>query len=120
MLTRKEKYIMEHVYQKCSGKKSCLITPREVISYAADRYVMFPQELDKIMTNLSYDNYIDLVKSDKKGQAIFCVSLKMKGEGFHRELVNNKRTWFFLLGRTVILAAISVAVTFLLKWIFTR
>ena len=81
---------------------------------------MFPQELDKIMTNLSYDNYIDLVKSDKKGQAIFCVSLKMKGEGFHRELVNNKRTWFFLLGRTVILAAISVAVTFLLKWIFTR
>lgn len=120
MLTRKEKYIMEYVYQRCFGKKSCLITPREVISYASDRYVMYPQELDKIMTNLSYDNYIDLVKSDKRGEMIFCVSLKMKGEGFHRELDNNKRTWAFYIGRTVLLAVISVAVTLLLKMIFKK
>lgn len=120
MLTRKEKYIMEYVYQKCTGKKSCLITPREVISYASDRYVMYPNELDKIMTNLSYDNYIDLVKSDKRGEMVFCVSLKMKGEGFHRELDNNKRTWAFYIGRTVLLAVISVAVTLLLKLIFSR
>ncbi|MBQ8430485.1 MAG: hypothetical protein IJX26_00865 [Clostridia bacterium] len=118
MLTSKEKYIMEYVYQKCFGKKSCLITPREVISYASDKYVMYPNELEKIMTNLSYDNYIELVKSDKKGEPVFCVALKMKGEGFHRELVNNKRTWAFNIGRTVLLAVISVAVTLLLKWIF--
>ena len=118
MLTRKEKYIMEYVYQKCSGKKSSLITPREVISYAADRYVMYPNELEKIMTNLSYDNYIELVKSDKRGEAVFCVSLKMKGEGFHRELVNDKRTWVFNIGRTVLLALISVAVTLFFKWVF--
>ena len=60
-------------------------------SFVADKYVLFPEELEKIMTNLSYDNYIELFKSDKRGSPVFCVSLKLKGEGFHRELTNNKR-----------------------------
>lgn len=117
MLTPKEKYVMEYVYQRCTGKKSCLITPREVISFVADKYVMYPNELEKIMTNLSFDNYIELVKSDKKGELIFCISLKMKGEGFHRELTNAKRTWAYYIGRTVILAVLSVLIGFLLKLI---
>ena len=118
MLSLKEKYIMEYVYQKCQGKKSCLISPREIISYAADKYVIFPDELEKIMTNLSYDNYIELFKSDKKGSPVFCVSLKLKGEGFHREITNNKRNLWFMLGRTVILAVISAIVTLLIRLIF--
>lgn len=107
MLSQKEKYIMEYVYQKCTGKKSCLISPRDVVSYAADKYEMYPSDIDRIMTNLSYDNYIDLVKTDKKGEPVFCVSLKMKGEGFHRELTNNKRTWAFSIFRTCLLAVIT-------------
>ena len=41
MLTLKERYVMEYVYQKCQGKKSCLISPREIISFVADKYVLF-------------------------------------------------------------------------------
>jgi len=107
MLTFKEKYIMEYVYQKCKDKKSCLISPREIISFVADKYVIFPEELEKIMTNLSYDNYIELFKSDKKGNPVFCVSLKLKGEGFHRELTNNRRNWLFWIGRSAILAVVA-------------
>lgn len=121
MLTFKEKYVMEYVYQKCQGKKSCLISPREIISFCADKYVLMPDELEKIMTNLSYDNYIELFKSDKKGNPVFCVSLKLKGEGFHRELTNNKRNIMFLLGRTCILAVISGLIGilfFLLRHLF--
>ena len=70
MLTFKESYVMEYVYQKCQGKKSCLISPREIISFCADKYVLMPDELEKIMTNLSYDNYIELFKSDKKGKRL--------------------------------------------------
>ena len=98
---------MEYVYQKCQGKKSCLISPREIISHVADKYVIFPEELEKIMNNLNYDNYIELVKSDKKGNPVFCVSLKLKGEGFHRELTNNKRNWLFWIGKSVILAVVA-------------
>ena len=115
MLTFKEKYIMEYVYQKCQGKKSCLISPREIISFAAERYVIFPEELEKIMTNLSYDNYIELFKSDKKGSPVFCVSLKIKGEGFHRELTNNTRNWLFWLGRSALLAAVGAIVGVIIR-----
>ena len=118
MLTFKEKYVMEYVYQKCQGKKSCLISPREIISFCADKYVLMPDELEKIMTNLSYDNYIELFKSDKKGNPVFCVSLKLKGEGFHRELTNNKRNIWWTVGRTCILAIISTLIGCLIKLIF--
>lgn len=112
MLSFKEKYVMEYVYQKCQGKKSCLISPREIISFVADKYVLFPDELEKIMTNLSYDNYIELFKSDKKGSPVFCVSLKIKGEGFHRELTNNKRNLWFSIGSKVALAVLGAVVAF--------
>lgn len=118
MLTFKEKYVMEYVYQKCQGKKSCLISPREIISFVADKYVLFPEELEKIMTNLSYDNYIELFKSDKKGNPVFCVSLKLKGEGFHRELTNNKRNIWWTIGRTCLLAVMSALIGGLIKIIF--
>ena len=118
MLTFKEKYVMEYVYQKCQGKKSCLISPREIISFVADKYVIFPEELEKIMTNLSYDNYIELFKSDKKGNPVFCVSLKLKGEGFHRELTNNKRNIWWNVGKTCILAIMSALIGGLIKIIF--
>ena len=115
MLTFKEKYVMEYVYQKCQGKKSCLVSPREIISFAADKYVIYPEELEKIMTNLSYDNYIELFKSDKKGSSVYCVSLKIKGEGFHRELSNNKRNFWFLFGRTCLFAVITALIGVLIR-----
>lgn len=115
MLTRKEKYIMEYLYQRCSGKNSCLINPREIITFASDKYIMGHGEVDKIITNLVYDSYIDMAKSDKKGEMVYCVSLKLKGQGFHRELVNDKRTTAVYIGRTVILAILSFLITWLLK-----
>lgn len=100
------------------GKKSSLISPRDIITFCSDKFVIFPAELDTIMTNLCFDNYIDLVRSDKKGEPIFVVSLKQKGEGFYRELDNNKKTWYFLLTRTVILALLGFIISLILKLIF--
>lgn len=117
MLTFKEKYVMEYVYQRCQDKKSCLISPREIISFAADKYVIYPEELEKIMSNLSYDNYIELFKSDKKGSPVFCVSLKMKGEGFHRELTNIKRNFWLLLGRSCLFAALGAIIGVIVRLI---
>ena len=105
---------MEYVYQKCQGKKSCLISPREIISFADDKYVLFADEIEKIMTNLSYDNYIDLLKSDKKGSPVYCVSLKLKGEGFHRELTNNKRNLWWSIGSKILLAVIGAVTAFII------
>jgi hypothetical protein len=118
MLSRKEKYIMEYLYQKCMGKNSCLINPREIITFASDKYIMYPPEVEKIVTNLVYDNYIDVAKSDKKGEMVYCISLKIKGQGFHRELANDKRSIMTNIGRTVALAILSFLITWLLKVLF--
>lgn len=100
------------------GKKNSLITPREVISFASDKFIMTTEDLDGIMRNLEYDNYIDLTRTDKKGEQVFIVGLKTKGEAFYRELTNNKRTWYFLITRTIMLAILSFIITFLLGLIF--
>ena len=115
MLTRKERYIMEYLYQRCIGKNSCLISPREIITFVSDRYIMYPPEIEKIVTNLMYDNYIDMAKSDRKGEMVYCMSLKLKGQGFHRELVNDKRSIMVNVGRTVLLAILSFLITWILK-----
>ena len=82
MLNSREKYVMKYLYQKCMGKKNSLITPREVISFASDKFIMTTEDLDGIMRNLEYDNYIDLTRTDKKGEQVFIVGLKTKGEAF--------------------------------------
>lgn len=118
MLSRKERYIMEYLYQRCIGKNSCLISPREIVTFASDRYIMYSPEVEKIITNLVYDNYIDMAKSDRKGEMVYCVSLKLKGQGFHRELVNDKRSIMANVGRTVLLAILSFIITCILRLIF--
>ncbi|MBO4936714.1 MAG: hypothetical protein J6C90_00100 [Clostridia bacterium] len=118
MLNSREKYVMKYLYQKCMGKKNSLITPREVISFVSDKFIMTTEDLDGIMRNLEYDNYIDLTRTDKKGEQVFIVGLKTKGEAFYRELTNNKRTWYFLITRTIMLAILSFIITFLLGLIF--
>ena len=110
---------MKYLYQKCMGKKNSLITPREVISFASDKFIMTTEDLDGIMRNLEYDNYIDLTRTDKKGEQVFIVGLKTKGEAFYRELTNNKRTWYFLITRTIMLAILSFIITFLLGLILS-
>ena len=118
MLNSREKYVMKYLYQKCMGKQSSLIAPRDVISFVSDKFIMTPEDLDQIMTNLVFDNYIDMVRTDKKGEPVFCVSLKTKGEGFYRELSNSKRTWYFLITRTIALAILSFIITLILKLLF--
>ena len=130
MLSRKERYIMEYLYQRCSDKNSCLINPREIITFASDRYIMYPPEVEKIVTrekektgiktlrtgyNRVFGYYIEVAKSDKKGEMVYCVSLKLKGQGFHRELLNDKRSIMVNVGRTVVLAILSFLITWGLK-----
>ena len=45
---------MEYLYQKCTGKTSCLINPREIITFASDRYIMYPPEVEKIVIKDKY------------------------------------------------------------------
>ena len=115
MLNRKEKKVMQFLYENCSGKQSCLIEPDDILNYLQPKFDVNNIELEQILSALVLENYIDMVNSDKNGKLVYCVSLKSKGEGFLREQQNAKKNLYIILTRTVILACVSFAVTLLLK-----
>lgn len=119
MLNGKEKKVMQYLFDACSGKKSCLVEPDDILNYLLPKYEINNIELDQILNALVLENYIDLVNSDKNGKLVYCVSLKTKGEGFERERKNAKKNVYIILTRTIILACISFAVTLILRAIFS-
>jgi len=118
MLNKVEKQIMKYFYSRCYNKESCLIKPDDIkISLIPDLEIN-DTELDRAVNNLIYDGYIDLVVSDNKGSPIYCVSLKSKGQAFLREMENTKKENRYLIIRSIALALLGVAVTWIIKLIF--
>lgn len=119
MLNSLEKDVMFLLHDKCANKESVLISPNQIIISLLPKHQLSVKELDKVINNLILDGYIDVINSDNKGNTIYCVSLKMKGIAFKRDLVNQKKNNRYLLIRTIILAVISVTVTLILRAIFS-
>ena len=119
MLNSLEKAVMLILYEKCVNKESVLISPNQIIISLLPKYQISLKELDKIINNLILDGYIDVINSDNKGKPIYCVSLKMKGIAFKREMTQKKKNNRYLLARTVILALLSVTITLILRNILT-
>jgi hypothetical protein len=119
VLNSLEKAVMLLLHDKCANKESVLISPNQIIISLLPKYQLTVKELDKIINNLILDGYIDVINSDNKGNTIYCVSLKMKGIAFKRDMLNQKKNNRYLLGRTIILAIISVTITLILRAIFS-
>jgi hypothetical protein len=114
-----EKAVMLLLYEKCVNKESVLISPTQLIISLLPKYEVTEKELDKIMNNLILDGYIDVINSDNKGNPIYCVSLKMKGISFQRDLINHKKNNQYTILKTIVLAAISTMVAIILRIIFS-
>ena len=119
MLNSVEKAVMFLLYDKCASKESVLISPNQIIIPLIPKFELSQKELDKIINNLIVDGYIDVINSDNKGNPIYCVSLKMKGIAFKRDMLNQRKNNRYLIARTVALAILSVTVTLILRAIFS-
>lgn len=119
MLSFKEKRVMSFLYERCKDKKSCLISPAEIIDFLMPKYELNEAEISQILNGLELDNYISLTNSDNNGKLVYCISLKQKGQAFERDKKGQKKQWFWWVSRTVILAIISFVVGIILKAIFT-
>ena len=120
MLNRKEKIIMQYLFDTCmSNDNKCLLSAKDISVAVYSKVDMTEYEVDEIIKNLSLDEYIDVIYSDKKGQTVYCISLDEKGKAFAREKHNNKVTINMLILRTVLLAILSFVVGLILKAIFT-
>lgn len=118
MLNKIEKQIMKYFYNRCVNKESCFIKPEDIkISFIPELEINDTQ-LDRAVNNLIYDGYIDLVETDNRGSSIYCVSLKSKGQAFLREMENTKKENRYLIIRSIVLALLGLAVTWIIRLIF--
>ena len=117
MLSVKERKIMSFIYEKCFGRGGVLVSPAEFLSELNDPNLS-AAGLARIVRDLAYDGYIDVIETDRKGEFIYCINLLEKGSAFPRELANQRRDFVMRIVTTIGLAVLSFAVGLVLKSIF--
>ena len=85
MLTKNEDKIMFAVYSACKEKSCALLSPDDILTMAGVRGVVSYDALDKILEALEYDDYFDLILSDRRGEKVYCITLHEKGQGYKRQ-----------------------------------
>ena len=118
MLNRKETHVMSYLYERLIGKQSLLIAPQEILEILPETDAMEEEELSEVLKGLALDGYIDVVNSDKKGQTIYCLSLRSRGQAFEREKERKKKQLMMRVGLTIGLAFLSFLITMILRSIF--
>ncbi len=118
MLNRKEKIVMRFIYDECNNKESCLLPFEKLFSFVNERKDIDEQELNKILTDLEYDDYFDVIYSERKGEKFICITMHNKGKGFLRELKQFKRTLYFKIALSLGGAVLAFILTKILVSIF--
>ncbi len=118
MLNKKETEVMNAVYTLCSGKGVCLVSPGELIAQLPQRGKYTEEQLEKILSALSLDNYFELLSSERKGEKMYVISLRANGFAFKRSYTQMKRNVALKLTWAVASAVIAFLVGLILKWIF--
>lgn len=85
VLTKKEKAVMRVVYGEASRQNgSCLLTPIQLFSQIPLDLDFDESELDVALNNLEIDDYFELIRSDRKGELVYCINMQKKGLQFAR------------------------------------
>ena len=115
MLDKKETALMRVIYKKTTKNKGmCLIRPVELmvgIDYGID---FKAEDLEPTIKALVYDEYIDYVESDKKGDFYYCITLLKKGFAFQRSEEQRLRTRRSSIITKILLALLGGVVSILL------
>jgi len=120
MLNRREKIVMQYLFDTCNNNNGkCLLSAKEISTSIFSKIDLNELEIDEVIKNLALDGYIDVIYSDKKGKTIYCITLKELGQAFARAKRNSKITVSVLIIRTVLLAILSFIIGIILKSIFT-
>lgn len=118
MLNRKESEVMNAVYALCEEKGICLISPSELVSLLPPRKKYTEEAVEKILSELSLDNYFELLSSERKGEKMYVISLRASGYAYKRCSVQQKRDFALKVVWAVTSAVIAFLVGWILKWIF--
>ena len=105
MLSKRESEVMNAVYALCHEKGIGLICPAELLAQLPPRRNYTEEELEKILSALTLDDYFELLSSERKGEKMYVISLRANG-------------YAYKLGWAITSAVIAFLVGVILKWIF--
>lgn len=109
MLSRKEKFILKILNDTSNKSSSCLITPKRLTKTPSGNKNLSESELDKILQGLEDQNYLDVVKTTRLNEEIYCITLYQKGKNY---LMENERTMRALKYK-ILLAVVGAFVSFI-------
>ena len=115
MLNKKESALMRVIYKQTTKNKGmCLIRPVELMAGIPYDLEFRAEDLEPTIKALMYDDYIEIVESDKKGDFYYCITLQKKGFAFQRSEEQRLRTRRSSIIFKILLALIGSAVTIVL------
>lgn len=119
MLNAREDAVMTAVLRFCGTRGCTLVSPQDLLAALKKREGFTEDKLDRVLSALEMDDYLDVIYSDRKGERVYCVTLHAKGLGYLRSKQVQKRNLIFRIGVTVALAAVSFVIGLILRAIFT-
>ncbi|MBQ2717655.1 MAG: hypothetical protein IJF75_03550 [Clostridia bacterium] len=109
MLNKKERAVMNVIYNKCKSGTCCLISIDEIYKKLSKNRKMTKENIQKVVHLLELDDYFEVVNSERRGEPVLCINLHSKGLSFRREIVQLRRMIFIRL----LLAGMSAVATFI-------
>ena len=118
MLNKQESEVMNAVYNLCSEKGICLVSPTELLEVLPSKRNYTEEALERVLDALALDNYFELLSSERKGEKMYVISLRANGYAFKRCHTQMKRDVALKLAWAITSAVVAFLVGLLLKWIF--
>ena len=118
MLNKQESEVMNAVYNLCSEKGICLVSPAELLDMLPPKRNYTEETLEKGLDALALDDYFELLSSERKGEKMYVISLRSNGYAFKRYNTQMKRDVALKFMWAITSAVVAFLVGLLLKWIF--
>ena len=109
---------MNAVYALCHEKGVCLISPAELIDLLPLRKKYTEERLEEMLRQLALDDYFELLSSERKGEKMYVISLRTKGQAYKRCSLQQKRDVAVKMLLAVASAVVAFVVGLILKRIF--
>lgn len=110
---------MDIVYELCADEGSCLCSPWDILRRFQAKENLDENKLEKILQDLQSDGYLDLIRSERKGDPVYVITLRSGGFSYRRESLQVKRNIYFKVALTVGGAIASFLIGLLLRALFS-
>lgn len=119
MLSVKQKIILKILNDNCGSQGSILIS-KEVISLLCQPLKRISaQAVEKTLISLSIGGYVEYVKTYKKAEEVYCITITEKGKLYRLEERAQVQNFVNKLAVTVLCALLSFVIGRILFAVFT-